>query len=39
VLAACAGIAARVPGYELAFRPDADAVEVVMDALRGRAGA
>jgi len=33
VLDACARIAGRVPGYELAFRPDASAIEAVLAAL------
>ncbi|HEX6737041.1 MAG TPA: hypothetical protein VF310_02095 [Vicinamibacteria bacterium] len=33
VLAACAEVAARTPAYELRFRPDAGAVEVVREAL------
>lgn len=35
VLEACARIAARTPGYELGFRPDASAVQAVLEACRG----
>lgn len=39
VLAACGRIAERMPGYELAFRPDASAIEAVLGALSDRADA
>jgi hypothetical protein len=39
-LATCAAIAAEVPGFELAFRPDASAVTVALEAMErpGRGG-
>lgn len=35
VLGACARIAGRVPGYELAFRPDTTAIDAVLGVPRG----